>query len=109
MLEPVDEERDYGAHGDFDDRAKDFSYQLWIDQRRDWVLLAGLAGAVCGAACEGLGRAWRGGLAGLALGGVGTLALGAATRGGLRNAPRVPEPPHLHHGEDVSAETAAAK
>ncbi len=90
----MDDERDYGAHGDFDDRAKDISYQLWLGQRRDWVLLAGLAGAVCGAACEGLGRAWRGGLAGLALG----------RWGRWRWAPRVPEPPHPHHGERIFAD-----
>ena len=104
VLAPVDDERDYGAHGDFGDRAKDFSYQLWLDQRRHWVLLSGLAGAVCGAVCGGLRRASRGGLAGLALGALGTLALGAWTRGGMRGVPRVPEPPHPHDGPNSSLE-----
>ncbi|HEU6448084.1 MAG TPA: SDR family oxidoreductase [Verrucomicrobiae bacterium] len=37
---------DFGAHGDFDDRARSFSLQLWLDERRDlWrgALLAGAA------------------------------------------------------------------
>lgn len=36
----------YGAHGRFDDRARDFSAQLWTDLHRDWLIgfvLAGVA------------------------------------------------------------------
>lgn len=38
---------DYGAHGDFDSRAKNHSLQLWVDMHRGMValLLAGLIGA----------------------------------------------------------------
>jgi short-subunit dehydrogenase len=45
VFHPVDDSRDFGAHGDFDDRATNFSWQLWADQRRDWLLLAGLGAA----------------------------------------------------------------
>jgi hypothetical protein len=53
---PVDDDRDFGAHGDFDDRARPFSWQLWADQNRDWLALAGLG--VVGLLCAGrfLGR-----------------------------------------------------
>ncbi|MDB6035448.1 MAG: short-chain dehydrogenase/reductase [Verrucomicrobiales bacterium] len=40
---------DYGAHGVFDDRSKDFSWQFWVDKNRNWLM--GLAGV-------GLGLAW---------------------------------------------------
>jgi NAD(P)-dependent dehydrogenase (short-subunit alcohol dehydrogenase family) len=45
VFHPVDDASDFGAHGDFDDRATDFSWQVWADQRRDWLLLAGLGAA----------------------------------------------------------------
>jgi NAD(P)-dependent dehydrogenase (short-subunit alcohol dehydrogenase family) len=37
----------YGAHGDFDERAQDKSYQLWATTHRSWIL-AGLGAAVLG-------------------------------------------------------------
>lgn len=39
---------DHGAHGDFDDRARAWSLQLWATMRRDWLALigAGVAGAI---------------------------------------------------------------
>jgi NAD(P)-dependent dehydrogenase (short-subunit alcohol dehydrogenase family) len=45
VFQPVDDTKDFGAHGDFDDRAADFSWQLWADQNRGWVALAGLGAA----------------------------------------------------------------
>ena len=44
---PVDGERDFGAHGAFDDRASERSPQLWATTHRNWLLAgaAGLAGA----------------------------------------------------------------
>src|SRR5579884_1354822 len=42
--EPVDTDRDFGAHGDFDSRAATFSPQLWADQHLGLVALAGVAG-----------------------------------------------------------------
>ncbi|GHO70913.1 hypothetical protein KSC_098050 [Ktedonobacter sp. SOSP1-52] len=39
---PVDEDRDYGAHGDFDDRAKKRSWQLWADTHRGMLGLIGI-------------------------------------------------------------------
>ena len=49
LYEPLDEHEDFGAHGAFDDRAEVDSRQLWVDQHRDWIALAGLAGGVCDA------------------------------------------------------------
>jgi len=77
LYQPVDEDRDFGAHGAFDDRAHPRSLQLWADQHREWVALAGVAGGVCDALCNGLGKFWRGGLAGLAVGTLGALACAA--------------------------------
>ncbi|HLJ94054.1 MAG TPA: SDR family oxidoreductase [Gemmataceae bacterium] len=100
----VDDAHDYGAHGDFDDRAANFSLQLWLDQHRNWILAAGLAGAVSKGMCNGMQHAWRGGLLGLALGGLAIVGLGRLTRGGLAGAPRVPEPLHPHHPPTASRE-----
>jgi short-subunit dehydrogenase len=41
---PVDDERDFGAHGDFDSRAREFSWQWWANKNRDWLIAAGLGG-----------------------------------------------------------------
>jgi NAD(P)-dependent dehydrogenase (short-subunit alcohol dehydrogenase family) len=41
--------RQYGAHGDFDERASYQSSQLWLTTHRSWLALAGLAGAALGA------------------------------------------------------------
>jgi NAD(P)-dependent dehydrogenase (short-subunit alcohol dehydrogenase family) len=40
---PVDAERDFGAHGDFDSRATNHSLELWASQHRGWLALAGLS------------------------------------------------------------------
>ena len=74
---PVDQDRDHGAHGDFDARAAERSFQLALDQQRNWIALAGLAGAACDALQNGLGKCWRGGLLGLSLGALGALGLAA--------------------------------
>jgi len=37
---------DHGAHGDFDDRAHESSWQLWMTKNRFWLLLGG-AGVAC--------------------------------------------------------------
>ncbi|MFB6164849.1 MAG: SDR family oxidoreductase [Haloarculaceae archaeon] len=42
LREPADDDEDYGAHGDFDDRARERSYQLWLTTHRR---LAGTAAA----------------------------------------------------------------
>ena len=67
LYEPVDEDRDFGAHGDFDDRAHAHSFQLWADQHRDWIALAGLA-ARPGRVPSRPGKFWRGGLSAWRLG-----------------------------------------
>ena len=48
LWEPVDGQRDYGAHGAFDDRAHSRSWQLWADTHRCWIALAaaGIAGVI---------------------------------------------------------------
>jgi len=59
LWRPVDDERDHGAHGDFDDRASDHSAQLWATTHRTWLLAvgAGVAGvAAAGAALLKRGR-----------------------------------------------------
>src|SRR5918912_1604727 len=51
LWQPVDGDKDWGTHGDFDARASSHSLQLWTDLHRDGLLLAGagLAGVLAGA------------------------------------------------------------
>ncbi len=42
LWEPVDEHKDHGAHGAFDDRAKGSSWELWADMHRRALLIAGV-------------------------------------------------------------------
>ena len=42
LWEPVDDDTDYGAHGRFDDRARQRSYQLWAFTHLKQLLTAGL-------------------------------------------------------------------
>jgi len=44
IWEPVDEEKDYGAHGSFDKQAKRKSWQLWADTHPGMLALMGVAG-----------------------------------------------------------------
>ncbi|MGI9115065.1 MAG: SDR family oxidoreductase [Chthoniobacterales bacterium] len=37
LWEPVDAERDHGAHGSFDNRARPYSLQLWANKNRGWL------------------------------------------------------------------------
>ncbi|MFN8556436.1 MAG: SDR family oxidoreductase [Dehalococcoidia bacterium] len=51
LWEPVDDERDHGAHGRFDDRAHGRSFQLWATLHRNHLAvagatLAGVAGSI---------------------------------------------------------------
>lgn len=48
LWQPADEDRDYGAHGEFDDRATGRSAQLWASQHHG--VLAGAAATVAGVA-----------------------------------------------------------
>lgn len=45
LFGPVDDEEDRGAHGDFDDRARSWSPQMWATTHRNWLALAGGASA----------------------------------------------------------------
>jgi hypothetical protein len=44
---PVDGDRDFGAHGRFDARAKETSWQMWVSEHRR-TLIAGAAAAALG-------------------------------------------------------------
>lgn len=44
LWKPVDSSADRGAHGRFNDRAHPFSYQLWFDLKRSWILALGALG-----------------------------------------------------------------
>lgn len=41
LWQPVDDQRDFGAHGSFDQRASSWSPQLWATTNRRWLTLAG--------------------------------------------------------------------
>ena len=41
LWEPVDDEVDHGAHGDFDARAKESSSQLWLSEHRNPLIAGG--------------------------------------------------------------------
>jgi hypothetical protein len=67
LNEPVDEDRDFGAHGDFDRRAHERSVQADLDRYREPLALAGIIGGLCGLASS-RNASWRRTLAGLSLG-----------------------------------------
>jgi NAD(P)-dependent dehydrogenase (short-subunit alcohol dehydrogenase family) len=48
LWRPVDEDRDFGAHGRFDSRARRASWQLWATQHRGPLALMGLGAAAVG-------------------------------------------------------------
>src|SRR5262249_35855022 len=59
LYQPVDQDRDFGAHGKFDNRASDYSVQVWADRCRDWLAAAGIAGGLYDAMRNGPGKSWR--------------------------------------------------
>lgn len=68
LYEPLDRDRDMGAHGRFDNKATDGSLQLWANMHRGWLALAGAGIAVAIGALlaerkaskpQGLGRQLR--------------------------------------------------
>jgi short-subunit dehydrogenase len=93
LARPVDEDRDFGAHGDFDRRAHPHSLQTLLDRHRELLALAGAVGGLCGLASSGRGGAWRGSLMGLSLGLLGAVAaLRAAPSHDRRPAKRAIQP-----------------
>jgi NADP-dependent 3-hydroxy acid dehydrogenase YdfG len=50
IWKPLDEEKDYGAHGRFDQRARSRSWQLWADTHPGLVVLLAVAGIAGGTA-----------------------------------------------------------
>ncbi len=73
LYEPVDAKVDFGAHGDFDARAREDCLQARISRRRNWLAYAALGGACCGALVHGLRKAGWGGAIGLCVGAAGAL------------------------------------
>lgn len=71
---PVDDEEDFGAHGDFDDRAKSHSAYTMLDRHRGLIAMAGLLGAGLASLQPGPSRSLRGGLVASALTAAGLLA-----------------------------------
>jgi NAD(P)-dependent dehydrogenase (short-subunit alcohol dehydrogenase family) len=59
LWEPADSDRDYGAHGVFDDRSTSRSYQLWASQHHG--LLGAIGAGLAGVAAAGIfgGRSRR--------------------------------------------------
>ena len=49
LWEPVDERRDFGAHGRFDSRSADYSLQLWLNKHRGALLAGAVIAAAAGA------------------------------------------------------------
>jgi short-subunit dehydrogenase len=80
LLQPVDDEQDYGAHGDFDRRAQAQSYFSLLDRHRDFIALAALTGTVLESWCYGVKNGWRGTLAGMTLGALSVFAFGSRGR-----------------------------
>jgi len=85
LYEAVDDEQDFGAHGDFNDRSKTASYFSELDRRREWIALAGLTGAVLAGLSGGIARSLQGGLAGISLGVLGAIACGSNVSHRSRN------------------------
>lgn len=54
LWEPVDKERDHGAHGRFDSRSRTFSLQLWADMNRNLLALGAVV--ACGLAAIAFGK-----------------------------------------------------
>jgi short-subunit dehydrogenase len=97
VFSPVDDEEDFGAHGDFTDRAKEHSYFSQLDRSRGWIAAAGLAGAALGACQNGSRGGIRGGLLGLSLAMLGVLA--------STGSPKIsqPTPGRIRHEVPVTA------
>lgn len=72
LYHPVDQDVDFGAHGDFDDRAQKMSLQAWADRHRLTLASSALAGAIGGFLIAPKGSKYRhimgvcGGLASIA-------------------------------------------
>ena len=81
LYEPVDEQWITGRTAISTAGRIRHSLQLWADQHREWIALAGVAGGVYDALQNGLGKCWRGGLIGLSLGALGALGLAALSQG----------------------------
>lgn len=54
LFRPVDDDRDFGAHGEFDARARGQSWQFWANKHRRWLAVAaGVVGALAAAGAGG--------------------------------------------------------
>ncbi|CAL9475329.1 Fatty acyl-CoA reductase [Nocardiopsis dassonvillei] len=59
LFDPVDEDRDFGAHGEFDGEAREVSLLQEANQRRGALAAAGLAGLAAGVGVYALARGAR--------------------------------------------------
>lgn len=79
LHQPLDQEIDWGAHGDFDYRSHPFSWQVWWELNRSWLMIAaaalggGLLGGICGGKRVRRGAVLGGALAFLMEQGISTL------------------------------------
>ena len=71
LYEPVDEDVDHGAHGDFDEPGARLQLATLGGPEPRLDRPGRRAGGLCDACSNGLGKAWRGGLVGLSLGTLG--------------------------------------
>jgi NAD(P)-dependent dehydrogenase (short-subunit alcohol dehydrogenase family) len=106
LYEPVDQDRDFGAHGKFDSQSSTYSLEVWLSRCRDWLALTGTAGALYAATREGPSKWWRGGLLGLSLGALSTLGYAAYYRSQSR---RLPGARAGHPGQFPAGEPSAVK
>jgi NAD(P)-dependent dehydrogenase (short-subunit alcohol dehydrogenase family) len=81
LYEPVDQRRDFGAHGAFDGRSVPYSAQLWIDQNCAWLALGSVFGAFLGTMRSEHGHGMRGSIIGSIVGALGAGALAAISGG----------------------------
>ena len=68
LYEPVDQDFDFGAHGDFDGRSHRSSLQVWASRHRGALLLTALAGGAFGVARSPSGRSLLSGFLGILAG-----------------------------------------
>jgi NAD(P)-dependent dehydrogenase (short-subunit alcohol dehydrogenase family) len=82
---PVDDDVDFGAHGDFDSRAYRNSPLTCADRHRGWIAVAGTLAGLCGVVNSPGRSIWYRGFMGLSMGLLGTLS--AASLASQRPAP----------------------
>jgi NAD(P)-dependent dehydrogenase (short-subunit alcohol dehydrogenase family) len=80
LYEPVDDQEDFGANGEFDARSRSDSWQARLSRHRDWLTLSALSGAAWGGLRHGVKKSSRGGALGLGLGVLGIVIAASCSR-----------------------------